>query len=145
MPEQVVPYDTGVQWDPNAPDAVLVQSDGGNAALALNAHPDDEDRRTVVLAWTGCVAALMSPPNDEVIHRHRLYLCGLREILWAGVVQESRWAASFEPMQARPPEKHFVVLTKEATVEVLALRVSVLRAAGSTAEAAASFASGRTS
>lgn len=141
----MVPLDIGVQWEPNAPDAVLVHFDGGSAALALNAHMDDEDRRTVALVWTDCDAALMSPPNDEAIHRHRLYGCGLREVLWLGVVQDSRWAASFEPMQHHPPGKHFVVLTKEATVEVLAQGLSVLRVAGSTGEAAATFASGRTS
>ena len=143
MTEQVVPLDLGVMWEPNSPDAVLVSTDGGRAALALNAHASDEDQRAVVLTWNGCAAALLAPPNDEARHQHRRYHSGLREVLWAGVVEGSEWAATVDPMQAGSAGSHFVVLTKEATVEVLAHGLSVVRVPGSTAEAAASLGSDR--
>ena len=143
MTEQVVPLDLGVMWEPNAPDAVLVSSDGGRAALALSAHASDEDQRAVVLVWTGCAAALMAPPNDEARDQHRLYDSGLRELLWAGVVEGSEWAAAVDAMRAGSSGSHFVVLAKETTVEVLADAVSVVRVPGSTAEAAATLGADR--
>jgi hypothetical protein len=144
MAEQVVPLDLGVMWEPNSPEAVLVATDDGRAALALNAHASDEDQRAVVLVWSSCTAALMAPPNDEARHLHRLYDCGLRELMWAGVVEGSEWAATFDAMQAGSPGTHFVVLTKEAIVDVVALGLSVSAVPGSTAEAAASLGSERT-
>ncbi|MFN8159355.1 MAG: hypothetical protein U0R68_18225 [Candidatus Nanopelagicales bacterium] len=136
MTQQVVPLDLGVMWEPNAPDAVLVSTDSGRAALALIAHASDEDRRAVVLVWSGCAAALMAPPNDEARIQHRLYNSGLRDLLWVGVVEGSEWAAAVDAMRAGSSVSHFVVLTKESTVEVLADALSVVRVPGSTAEAA---------
>jgi hypothetical protein len=143
MTEHVAPLHLGVMWNPNAPDAVLVSTDDGRAALAMNAHPSDEDQRVVVLVWSGCHAAVMAPPNDEARDQHRLFGIGLRELLWAGEVEGSQWAATVDPLKARPPGTHFVVLTKEATVEVLARALTVRRLPGSTRDAAASLGADR--
>ena len=57
MLERVEAVAIGVLLEPNAPEAVLAVDDYGHAALAVEPHPDDADRRTVVLLWSGCAAA----------------------------------------------------------------------------------------
>lgn len=124
-------------WDPNAPEAFLVSNDQGRSALALRAHPDDPDRRSVVLRWSAVQYALMAAPNDEALHRHRLYDRGLRNLLWIGVVRDSELVTALQPMSysAEPPQ-HYIVLTKEKVVEVVAGNLESLRAGGSTHVAA---------
>ena len=73
MAERVVTLDLGVEWEPNAPQAVLLSDDSGRACLSLSPHPNDSDLRMVVIVWTGARAALMQPPNDEALSGHPLY------------------------------------------------------------------------
>lgn len=62
MPESVESLELGVAWSPGA-EGVLLSRDLGPSALALRAHHDGSDSRCVVMAWTGCRFAIMSPPN----------------------------------------------------------------------------------
>jgi hypothetical protein len=145
--ERVEPYDPHVgaqlRWDPNAPEAALVSDDMGRGALAMHAHPDDPDQRCVVLRWDAVSYALMGPPNDEALNQHRLYEAGLRDVLWLGVVRDSELTQSLRPMLNRHAvfvPLHYVVITKECVVEVLAENVDVFRLGGTPREAApASF------
>ena len=126
---------------PNVPDAFLVSDDMGRGALAQRAHPDDPDQRCVVLRWDGVSYALMGPPNDEARDQHRLYQAGLTDVNWLGVVRESSLVAGLRPMFGRgaafvPP--HYVVVSKECVVEVLAENVDVFRIGGSPRQAAPS-------
>ena len=84
MAERVVTLDLGVEWEPNAPQAVLLSDDSGRACLSLSPHPNDSDLRMVVIVWTGARAALMQPPNDEALSGHPLYGKGLAEVRWSG-------------------------------------------------------------
>ena len=70
--EQVQVLDLGIEWEPNAPDAVLITGAYG-AALALNAYMDDADQRCVVFRWKHARAVALEAPNDEAISGHRLY------------------------------------------------------------------------
>jgi hypothetical protein len=144
--ERVVDLELGVVWDPNAPDAVLVAQDLGAAALALRADIDDADDRWVVLRWPSARAAVMEPPNDEAISGHRLYRQGLDRVRWAGEVLESEWIATLEWMNRVHPYhrpemfeglRHFVILTKEAAVEVVAPSQEILRVEATSAAQAA--------
>jgi hypothetical protein len=145
MAERVVPWEAGFRWEPNAPEAVLVVSDVGRSALALNAHFDDADQDCVVFAWSGTLAAIMGPPNDEARPAHRLHPLGLFDLLWAGRVEQSEWIMDLE-RQNRGHARHdaarfaslthFIVPLKEDTVEVVAERVTVLRRPGPTSSAA---------
>lgn len=148
MAERVEPYDLGipVRWEPNAPDAVLISDDQGRGALAQRAHPDDSDQRCVVLRWDGVIHAQMGPPNDEARSHHPLYDVGLQDILWLGIVRESSLVARLRPMWSRVGDDlhitplHYLVVSKECVVEVLAENVDVFRIAGRPREAApASF------
>ena len=145
MAERVVPWDPGVEWEPNDPNAMLAVSDGGQAALALNAHFDDADQDCVVFVWSGTEAAIMGPPNDEALSGHRLYRCGLAGLLWAGLVEQSRWIRDLERRNRVHPRHdaalyarltHFILPLKECTVEVVAEKVTVLRHPGPTTGAA---------
>ena len=89
MAEHVESIDLGVNWEPNAPEAILLSGDFGPTALALEPHPGDVDERCVVLVWTGCRYACMTPPNDEAIDGHRLWEKGLSKAGWAGVVSKA--------------------------------------------------------
>jgi hypothetical protein len=146
MAERVVPWDPGVKWEPNAPDAVLAVGDHGHAALALNAHFDDADQDCVVFVWSGTRAAIMGPPNDEAQSGHRLYRRGLSGVLWAGIVEQSMWIRDLERQNRVHPRHdaarftrltHFILPLKECTVEAVAEEVTVLRRPGPTSAAAA--------
>jgi hypothetical protein len=65
MAERVVPWDPGFEWEPNDPEAVLAVSDGGQAALALNAHFDDADQDCVVFVWSGTRLPLRGLPTTK--------------------------------------------------------------------------------
>jgi hypothetical protein len=144
--ERVVSIDLGVAWEPNAPEAILLSADLGPTALALQTHPDDDDKRCVVLVWTGCRYACMSPPNDEAIHGHRLWDKGLSAVMWVGVVHDSYLIGGLEQQNRVHPFHnpslfegltHYVLPLKECVVEVVARAVVVRRVDGTTEAAAA--------
>ena len=137
----------GVTWEPNAPEAILLSDDAGRAALAQRAHFDDPDQRCVVLRWDGVLFAQMGPPNDEARPNHPLYNNGLGGLHWVGVVRDSARVASLKQMWSRsavvesqPSYRimpvHYVVLSKECVVEVLAENVDAYRVPGSPRQAA---------
>lgn len=141
--ERVEPYEHALggslRWEPNAPEAFLVSDDLGRGALAQRAHPDDVDQRSVVLRWDVVHYALMSPPSDEARKQHRLYDAGLRSLDWIGVVRDSRLVADLRPMWRADTvfvPLHYVVVSKECVVEVVAENVDLFRIAGSPREAA---------
>jgi hypothetical protein len=142
MAERVEPYDlhlgVPLRWEPNAPDAFLVSDDMGRGALAQRAHPDDPDQRCVVLRWDAVSYALMSPPNDEARHQHRLYEAGLKDVDWLGIVRDSSLVERMRPMSSDfvLVPLHYVVASKECVVEVLAENVDMLRIDGDPREAA---------
>jgi hypothetical protein len=136
MTERVESVDLGVVWDPNAPDARLLTTDSGVTRLTLRARVDDPDQRRVELVWARSWAARMEPSNDEAISGHRLYAVGLREVLWLGEVHDSELIADFERRnRVHPghdasrfaPLRHWIVLLKECTVEVVARSLTVER------------------
>lgn len=136
MAEHVAPVDLGTSWDPNVPAAQLTATDGGETQLRLRPHPDDNDRRTVLLVWDGCLVARMEPPNDEAISGHRLYEVGLREVHWLGEIHESALISDVErrnrtdshhPGKGDSGLRHWVAALKECTVEVVARSVRVER------------------
>ena len=143
--EQVEPYDLDLgyplRWEPNAPEAFLTSDDIGRGALALRAHPDDPDQRCVVLRWDVVSFALMGPPNDEALNQHRLYEAGLKDVDWLGIVRDSSLVEGLRPILGRHAvfvPLHYVVVSKERVVEVLAENVDVFRIGGSPREAAPS-------
>jgi hypothetical protein len=145
MTEQVTSLELGVEWDPVDPEAVLLANDEGRAVLALDAHFDDPDQRTVVLSWSGARYSAIGGPNDEARKGHRLYNKGLGSVLWIGEVAHSELIAALEKQDSvharHDPIRfahllHHVVLTKESTIEVIADSLVVSRVAGSTIEAA---------
>jgi len=102
MAERVVTLDLGVEWEPNAPEAVFLSDDSGRALLSLSPHPNDSDLRMVVIVWTGARAALMQPPNDEALSGHPLYDKGLAEVRWSGEVLDR---ATRTPEPSAPPSR----------------------------------------
>lgn len=141
----MVPLEVGVEWEPSAPDAVLISRDAGDSLLALMAHFDDPDQRCVVFRWGGVRSATMSAPNDEAISGHRLSSQGLSGALWAGQVLESAFIEELERQNRVHPYHdasrfkelvHYIVLTKERTIEVIAQSLTVARHDGPTMAAA---------
>ena len=113
----------------------------GRGALAQRARPDDPDQRCVVLRWDVVSYALMGPPNDEARNQHRFYEAGLKDVDWLGVVRDSSLVAGLRPMLGRGAvfvPLHYVVVSKECVVEVLAENVEVFRIGGSPRQAAPS-------
>lgn len=139
MAERVVEWPLAARWEPNAPDAILMSTDGGLTALALEPHPDDADRRCVVLIWRGTNLARMSTPNDEARSGHRLWSHGLASPLWAARVEDSALVAELEMGNRVHPRhdpamfhrlSHYVLPLKECTVEVVARDAQLLRDEG---------------
>jgi hypothetical protein len=124
------------RWEPNAPEAVLMSTDGDLFALALEPHPDDADRRCVVLIWPGTKLARMSTANDEARSGHRLWSRRLASILWAAGVEDSELVVELEMGNRVHPRhdpamfhrlSHYVLPLKECTVEVVASDAQLLR------------------
>lgn len=103
MGERVVESGIRIQWEPNAPDAVMVSNDAGRTALAVRAHPDDADQRRLVLVWRRVEYAALSAPNDEAISGHPLWRSGLREVRWLGLVEGSRRVRALAAQNAVHP------------------------------------------
>jgi hypothetical protein len=140
VPAEVMQVDFGVRWEPNAPDAVLATDDRGGAALALRAHFDDPDQRTVVLRWNHCLGVVDGPYNDEALHLHPLYESGLRDVLWAAEVRGSQWLESIRlavAPNAFAGLRHFLLPLKERTVEVAARDLEISRSDAEPSAAAA--------
>jgi hypothetical protein len=81
----------------------------------------------------------MAPPNDEARHLHRLYEAGLKDVDWLGIVRDSRLVTALRPMWSRGGgfvPLHYVVVSKECVVEVLAENVDAFRITGTPREAA---------
>jgi hypothetical protein len=145
--EHVETVDLGVIWHPNDPEAVLLV-DQGLAVLALGPHFDDADQSCVVLTWRHSYSARIGSPNDEGLVNHALYGKGLESVRWAGTVIESSAVWEIRKQSSdkvwlpgsgfvdRPIPTHFVLLTKDCTVEVVADAVEVQRLDGTTREAA---------
>ena len=53
MTERVAPSLAGIRWEPNSRGAVLIVTDDGLTALALNPYPGDAGDDCVVLVWSG--------------------------------------------------------------------------------------------
>lgn len=141
MRERVVPVPGTWQWEPNVPTAVLISNDSADVVLALRCHPNDEDRRTVVLRWHGAIATpTWAAPNDEALHTHRLYGVGLRDLLWLGEVEGSTWLA--DAVYDRARFRHFIAPLKERVVKVLAERITTTRSDMPRADAAFSTLTG---
>jgi len=145
MAERVVGVGFSVEWDPNAPEAIMISNDLGRTVLALRAHPDDTDERCLALVWNGVASATLSAPNDEAASGHRLWNHGLSEVLWMGVVEDSALRAELKRQNAVHPRhdparfellEHYVVLLKERVAEVVAMSVEVHRIEGETLESA---------
>ena len=141
MVEHVVPMPgVDITWEPNAPDATLIADDYGRGALALRAHPDDLDQRTVVLRFDMVVYSAMTPPNDEALNHHPLYDRGLRGLLWLGVVRDSGLVARLRPSwspvaELRLQPMHFIAPLKGCVMEVVAADLDVFRLDRTTREA----------
>ncbi len=123
----------------------MISNDLGRTALALRAHPDDTDERSVALVWNGVESAALSAPNDEAVSGHRLWRHGLSEVLWMGVVVNSALRSELKRQNVVHPGhdparfdqlEHYVVLLKECVAEVVAMSVEVHRMDGGTLESA---------
>jgi len=143
--ERVVPALAGVRWDPGAPDAVLVVTDSGLAALALRPYPGDGDPDCVVFVWSGVRELAMGAPNDEARPGHRLYKRGLESLIWAGLVEHSERTVGLEHVNRVHLQhdaerfsqlRHYVLPLKEDTAEVIAETIEVQRHPGPTFHAA---------
>ena len=146
MSERVVESGIRVQWEPNAPDAVMVIDDSGRAALALRAHRDDADQRNLVLVWRRVEFAALSAPNDEAVSGHPLWHSGLGDVRWLGLVERSARVRDLAAQNSVHPSHdqrrfdsldHYVAPLKECVAEVVAGSVETQRHAGSTLEGAA--------
>jgi hypothetical protein len=145
--EYATELDLGVEWEPNGDDARLIQTNG-QALLILDPHFADDDQRLVIFEWVWCSGAVLSGPNDEARSGHRLWRYGLVHCDWAAEVHNSRWIAQLE-QQNRVHDRHdpsnfevlrhFVLLLKEDTFEVIAEEFRLHRHPGPWPEAAASL------
>jgi hypothetical protein len=134
-----------VEWDPNAPAAVMVSQDSGETRLAIRAHPDDPDQRNVVLLWRGVLFASLGAPNDEALSGHRLWRSGPSVLLWLGLVEGSQLTASLKKQNSVHPRHdptrydfvdHYIAPLKECVAEVVASSLLIHRGEGSTLESA---------
>ncbi len=118
MSVRVVPIFEGLSWEPNAPYERWELDDEAHALLVLDPYFDDPDRRSVAFFWSGVVEAKFGGPNDEGRHTHTLH-DRLPTGLWVGEVIHGR--------KRGKRVRHFIVPTKEMTVEVWAREIAAER------------------
>jgi len=146
--EYAVPFDIGVRWSGGAPLPHLLSS-GRRSFVAFYLEdvdpdwdgtyvrivdPSDESEQSLALAeFTGSVAVVLGPPNDEVWDGHPLDGRGL-----AGygtyVVANSRWLAQlieinrvheqFDPKWWQE-KRHFLLVFHDETVAAIASGIEV--------------------
>lgn len=126
--EHVKATSPGLRWEPNG----VVESDlrvrEGWARLELGPHPDDQNRRSVILTFGDVRHARIGFPNDEGRIHHPLWHQGLIDVRWIGTVEESALVDAIHESCAVPARlTHWVVLLKEETVEVVARSLEVTR------------------
>jgi hypothetical protein len=136
MSERVVPRLVGLEWEPNAPEVVVITGDRHPTCVAMAPHFRDADQRAVALVWQRCLEVVIGGPNDEVEHLHRLHDAGFKELQWFGEVLDSSWLTALAPMAAHPARHHFIIRTKDKTIEIAGDDVSVVRVEGTSREAA---------
>jgi len=124
----------------------MISNDLGRTVLALRAHPDDTDQRSVALVWNSVESATLSATNDQAVSGHRLWRDGLSEVPWMGVVELSALRSELKRQNSVHPGhdpgrfeflEHYIALLKECVVEVVASSVEVHRVGGGTLESAA--------
>lgn len=126
--ESVWEVSFGVTWDPNDVNPARMVAANGLCELRLGPHPDDSDRRDIVLCFQGVRHASLGSPNDEARPTHRLWQRGLRDVEWAGVVYNSELTdAVIHALAHRTDLTHWIILLKEETAEVLAQRCEAKR------------------
>jgi hypothetical protein len=146
--EHAVPFDLGVQWSGGAPLPHLLSS-GHRTFVAFYLHepdpdwdgtyvhivdPTDEAAASLGIAeFMRCSAVKLGPPNDEVLHGHRLYGRGL-DGYGAYVVGNSRWVAELMEVNSVHDQyraenwadaRHFLFVFHDETVEAVAHDVEV--------------------
>jgi hypothetical protein len=151
--ERVIELDLGVIWNAEAPwSTTLLIGSVGRTLLAL---PAADNQGWVVLTWyaRGAVMHRAGPAGDvDPIAGHRLYRHGLDRVQWAGEVLDSDWVAAIEARERVTPNalpgarsaqsRHYVIVTKDSVVEVVASRIEILRIAARSGEEAALLGSG---
>ncbi|MDO9439907.1 MAG: hypothetical protein Q7T73_03360 [Beijerinckiaceae bacterium] len=123
----------------------MISDDSGRTALALRAHPNDVDQRTLVLVWRRVEFASMGAPNDEAISGHPLWPHGLDDVRWIGLVKKSdrlrSLAAQNSAHHAHNRRRfdsldHYIAPLKECVAEVVASSVETQRYDASALDAA---------
>ena len=118
----------GLRWEPNGVMEPELDVACTTARLHLGPHPDDADRRGVLLAFEDVRHVSFGFPNDEGRFHHRLWRFGLSEVHWIGKVEGSQLIEEVTHASALPSAlTHWVVLLKEETVEVVARGLEVTR------------------
>ena len=129
-----MPYDLGAVWEPNTGSPRLLQI--GDAWIVVEPRSDDTDAGWVCIRFHHAYGAVLGPPNDEARFGHRLWEAGLSEVHWCGEVLNSDWVHRLERQNSVHPRhdperwtdiRHFVLIFKEDTFEVLCRDVSVVR------------------
>jgi hypothetical protein len=127
---EVRPIELGVTWAPNVSNSAFFAGVSDKAELWLLPYLDDPVQSWVVMRWIDFLAARLMPYNDESRHLHPLYDHGLSQVLWAAEAAHTPWLAEVRAAvhpANRQLLRHFLILLKEGTVEVVARGVEVER------------------
>jgi hypothetical protein len=146
--EHAVPLDLGVQWSGGAPLPHLLSSGHRTFVAFYLDEPDPDWDGTYVtvvdptdeapaslgiVEFMRCSAVTIGPPNDEVLHGHRLYGRGL-DGYGAYVVENSCWVAELMKVNSVHDQyraeswsdaRHFLFVFHDETVEAVARDIEV--------------------
>jgi len=141
--EQATRLRLPLEWDTGVPLPVLLQSER-RTFLAFEQPGEAEPLSDGVgiVEWHGCWGAVLSPLNDEVLHGHRLWTRGLKDVGYyrAAEVSESAWIRELERVSSFHREfrrehfadlRHFIIGFHDSTFECVARSFTCYAAAGS--------------
>lgn len=134
---RVVPFDLGCDFSPSGEFATLIAGENAQYLLfqALSQDPGADGRHdrigVAIVQFVGFISVKMGYPNDEGLEEHPLAPFGLEgwcffeafNSAWVlGVKEQMRQSAVriWGYAANAPPPRHFILLGKELTVEVLA-------------------------
>jgi len=134
--ERVVNLETGIRVEPNAPDPYIL-SGAASTTLLFRSSLENESK-IGILRFQLCTQTIFGRPNDEIVHRHRLWEKGLKNIRDFGEVLESEWLADIVHRNSAHPrhkpslfdkKRHFIVLFRDSTFECIANSFAVAESA----------------
>lgn len=129
---------SGMKWDGGAPMPQLLAGTRRATVLCYESPETGGDECLMEICFDGCSTVRMGHPNDEVLHAHPLYRCGMK-FYEAHLVHNSPWLDEHRRMNSVHEAhsdatwaslNHYFLAFHDEVVEAIAQGISARRLEG---------------